>query len=121
MNYPWPGNIRELQNTLETAVLFAEKGLIVPPSLQFKPALFGKSPMTDTGRPSPGTHRADEEESPPPDLEKILVALREQGFHRGNAAKALGMSRRHLYRKLEQYGVSPDSKTLRAAVGKWLR
>src|SRR5262249_48636775 len=28
MNYPWPGNIRELQNTLETAALFAENGVI---------------------------------------------------------------------------------------------
>ena len=53
-----------------------------------------------------------------PDLERILRAIRDQCYHKGKAAEALGMSRRHLYTKLEQYGVSPESGSLKAYIEK---
>src|SRR4029434_1623340 len=98
--YGWPGNIRELQNTLETAVLFAEEGMLTPASLQFKPALFGPKK-----RGKASALRAPVFSSLEPELEKILKSLKEHGYHKVNAALALGMSRRNLYVKLEKYGV----------------
>lgn len=94
VDYSWPGNVRELQHTLETAVLYAEKGTLVPESLRFKPAL------------SEGKRMPAMEEEQPEERARILSVLRDHHFHRGRAAEALGMSRRHLYRKLKQYGVT---------------
>jgi transcriptional regulator with GAF, ATPase, and Fis domain len=111
MNYPWPGNIRELQNTIETAVLFAENGLLAPKSFQFKPAVLGRR-KSGHGPALKSHPRAPME----PELEKILIALRDQGYHKGNAAKVLGISRRNLYAKLEKYGVPFELKDLKGYI-----
>lgn len=111
MSYRWPGNIRELQNTLETAVLFAEKGVVLPSSLEFKPALVRGSDIRKTR----GT--TEMKEGPvPPELEKILLAIRDQGFHRSNAARALGISRRKLYSTLEKFGVPRELNAIKEMI-----
>jgi DNA-binding NtrC family response regulator len=53
-----------------------------------------------------------------PDLERILRAIRDQCYHKGKAAAVLGISRRHLYTKLEGYGISPESVSLKAYIEK---
>jgi transcriptional regulator with GAF, ATPase, and Fis domain/predicted Ser/Thr protein kinase len=135
LNYDWPGNIRELQNTLETASLFAERSLITPDSLDFKPALR----QAHAARPLPAarpSHVASKTSPPPatktdayrlskedvdPELERILRAIRDESFNRSNAAKALGMSRRNLYVKLEKFGVPRDDRALRDYVDRYVR
>jgi DNA-binding NtrC family response regulator len=113
MKYIWPGNIRELQNTLETAVLFAEGRSITPASLEFKPALFGPKPELKTaGTKSVALPSKDLS----PDLEKILKAIRDNGYHKGNAATALGISRRNLYVKLEKFEVPVELKELKVFI-----
>jgi len=152
LGYSWPGNIRELQNTMETSALFAEGNFITIESLRFKDALFGApppvapisyapqivaaQPMTSQPplmppaasetTPQP-VYTAPPPSPPPPaktrlnpDLERILVAIRDNCFNKANAAKELGMSRRHLYTKLEGYGVKPDEKTLKGLIEKHL-
>lgn len=129
LRYDWPGNIRELQNTLETAALFAERSLITPDSLDFKPALrqpsAGRPPApVDKPSSSPRTPaKADPAESGgiDPELERILRAIRDESFNRSNAAKALGMSRRNLYVKLEKFGVPRDDRALRDYVDRYVR
>jgi DNA-binding NtrC family response regulator len=115
MTYDWPGNIRELQNTLETALLFAEKNVIVPASFHFKPSLLGRHVL-----PKPPQTPAAQSHSIPSELERILRALRDEGFHRANAARALGMSRRNFYTKLEKFGVPRDFKSLKEYVAKYV-
>ncbi len=115
MRNDWPGNIRELQNTLETAVLFTDKGTVVPSSFQFKPVLLGQYAV-----PKPEVAKSAQDKPIPPDLEKILRAIRDQGFHRANAAKSLGMSRRNFYTKLEKFGVPRDFKSLKEYVDKYV-
>ncbi len=114
MDYDWPGNIRELQNTLETAVLFSENGVIVPKSLQFKPSLFGDQKMSVSAKPV----RPDWKPSQvlDPVLEKTLLAIRDNCYHKGMAAKALGISRRALYARLQKFGLSTDLPTIRARI-----
>jgi transcriptional regulator with GAF, ATPase, and Fis domain/predicted Ser/Thr protein kinase len=114
MAYDWPGNVRELQQVLETAVLFAEGAAgaetITRKSLQFKDAFSGGGLKPVLSSPP----AAGKEAKPlAPDLERILRAIRDQAYHKGNAAKALGMSRRHLYTKLEGYGVPAESQKLK--------
>ncbi|KAB2838664.1 sigma-54-dependent Fis family transcriptional regulator, partial [bacterium] len=111
MNYPWPGNIRELQNTLETAALFAENGAIGLKALAFKPILLGKKKAMK--------HlmmKTVAKETMDPELEKLLLAIRDNGYHKGNAAQALGISRRNLYTKLEKFGVPVELKELKSYI-----
>lgn len=110
-SYSWPGNIRELQNTLETAALFAEKGLISPKSLQFKPALFERGE-----KPSTAVINRVSAEPLDPILEKTLLAVRDNCFHKGLAAKALGISRRALYARLQRFGVGTELPRLRELI-----
>lgn len=107
LDYSWPGNIRELQNTLETALLFAENGVISAKSLQFKPALFSRRKPAKGQEPVTAAREGMDAE-----LEGMLEALRDQGFHKGNAARALGISRRNLYSKLEKHGVPLELQDL---------
>src|SRR5262249_31780052 len=93
--YRWPGNIRELRNAMERAGLLSHGELIMPEHL---PARIRQS--------SPAS--ADEVGNAPGRLEDverqtILVALREHGFNRSEAARALGISRRALLYKLQRF------------------
>jgi len=115
MGYDWPGNIRELQNTIETAALFSEKGIIVPESLQFKPGLLGKYTLPKAASP-----KSAQDKPIPQELEKMLRVIRDEGFHRANAARTLGMSRRNFYTKLEKFGVPRDFKSLKEYVDKYV-
>lgn len=134
MEYLWPGNIRELQNTLETSVLFADKDSITPQSLQFKPALLeGKltlfkatRPATETGYP-PTPRRGDFVEaggrgstrsagSAEGVLTETLRAIRDNAYHKGYAAEALGITRRALYARLKKFGLATDVKALKAKI-----
>lgn len=115
MDYPWPGNIRELENTIETAVLFAEHGVVNTKALQFKPQVFSKHPPIKSGG-SRGEARRFED----PELERILLTLRDQGYHKGNAARALGISRRNLYVKLEKFKVPIEVAELKKFIDKRL-
>lgn len=114
LNYYWPGNIRELQNTLETAALFAERGVITAKALHFKPDLLDRK----KGRLAPVTVGSAPRslEALDPELERILLAIRDKGYHKGNAAKALGISRRNLYSKLEKFKVPIELEDLKSYI-----
>jgi transcriptional regulator with GAF, ATPase, and Fis domain/Tfp pilus assembly protein PilF len=123
MGYAWPGNIRELQNTLETAVLFAEKGVISAASLHFKPALTAGGV---SARPrlsavlSKAVSEARAGEKSDPVLEETLRTIRDNAYHKGHAAEALGITRRALYARLQKHGIRTDAKSLKAEVDRRL-
>jgi DNA-binding NtrC family response regulator len=99
--YAWPGNIRELRNTLESLVILSGKRTLSGedlPAKFFKDALM---PADSTG--------ADPEDSGL-NLDKlskqtILRALETCRGNRTEAAKQLGMSRRTLHRRLNEFGL----------------
>jgi DNA-binding NtrC family response regulator len=88
--YPWPGNIRELRNILERACLLSRGR---PRSVEHFPGLLRTEPFPSP-RPSQGDSYGSEESA-------ILAALKEHQGHVAQTAKALGMSRATLYRKLQ--------------------
>jgi len=94
-NYGWPGNIRELRNTIERAVLLSQSELILPDHLpaKFREALKSAVPA------------AAIEAQPLDELERqaILAALAQHKFNRTETAKALGISRRALIYKLQRF------------------
>jgi DNA-binding NtrC family response regulator len=96
--YSWPGNIRELRNVIERAVLLATGGTIRASDL---PVLNGPSSATETKRVA-----QDGRPLSLADLERdhIATVLRQTSWHQGRAAEVLGISPKTLYRKIREYG-----------------
>jgi len=89
-NYAWPGNIRELRNVLERAVLLSDDGIIHNTGLEFESPQQGGEPVQLTLR----------------ELEKrhVLETLEAESGNMIRAAKRLGIHRSSLYAKVREYG-----------------
>lgn len=109
MKQSWPGNIRQLQNVIETAALFAEKNTITTRALQ--------SVLTETELKPVSARVNLSGGDVPADLKRILEVIQSECFNRSKAAKTLGMSRRHLYRKLAKYGLNREEDLKRFVEG----
>jgi two-component system response regulator AtoC len=98
--YRWPGNIRELENTVERAVLMAETDVITPEdlSLPFKPEF--KPGDASIRIPAAGLKWDDMEK------ELILQALSMSGWVQKEAARLLGLSTRVINYKIKQFGIT---------------
>ncbi len=92
-NYSWPGNIRELNHTIEKVVILCDSDNIGASDLNF----------------SAGSH-ADENLKKGLSLEEgekiiIINALNNNAWNISEAAKELQIGRQTLYRKIEKYGI----------------
>ena len=88
-SYPWPGNIRELQHTMERAVILSEGNVLKPTDflLHAKSAsVLGDEPLT-----------LDEME-----YQMITKALEHHDGNYSAAADQLGVSRQTLYNKMKR-------------------
>ncbi len=88
---PWPGNVRQLENVTERAVILRKAGLIQPVDLPPDMQLHGSS---EQGRTLDDLER-----------QHIVQLFEECGGNQSRVARILGISRRTVYRKLRQYGV----------------
>ena len=100
MRYSWPGNIRELLNVLERAQVLAEENTITIDDL---PENMLVHPMN-----APGAAGHENATGNPLHLEEmershVLHVLEQFKYNKVHAAKALGISRRSLYRLIEKY------------------
>jgi DNA-binding NtrC family response regulator len=97
--YPWPGNIRELENVLERMVLMAETDALelnqVPPEI--KGPQLSAPPSVFKERVGEISHLAEKQ--------MIIDALNKTNRNRTKAAALLGISRRTLQNKIKQYGL----------------
>ncbi|HKP29156.1 MAG TPA: sigma-54 dependent transcriptional regulator [Gemmatimonadales bacterium] len=89
---PWPGNVRELDHAVERATLLAQGPLIDVPDL-------GRGDATHEAAPDRARTLDDVER------DAIRAALAAHGGNVVQAARALGLSRSALYRRLERYGL----------------
>ena len=107
--YSWTGNVRQLRNCLERAVLLSDNGRIttkeLPPEVVYRterPQVsvsyngVPQSQPTAFQNASPTTLRDSERQ-------QILGALEKTGWHRGKTAELLGISPSTLYRRLREY------------------
>ena len=92
--YYWKGNIRELRNMIERAVLLSEDTLL-------KPADFSPYPG------GPGNHKEDDFNLELNERKLIEKALGKNGHNKRLTAKALGINRTTLYNKIRKYGIEP--------------
>src|ERR1700723_998566 len=92
LDHPWPGNIRELDHSIERAVLMAEGSTVRASDLGLRPA-------------REAALRLDEMSIE--DVERVLIqkALARSAGNVSHASKALGLSRSALYRRLQKYSL----------------
>jgi DNA-binding NtrC family response regulator len=95
-SYEWPGNVRELDHALERAVLLSPIETVQASDF----ALAASAPLPRGGGPDPSAMPLDELER-----EAIRQALARFDGNVSLAAKALGVSRSALYRRLSRYGL----------------
>ena len=102
--HEWPGNIRELRNVLERAVLTRKDSTILPSDLNLgsRPVIQIAPPVAPSGQASKLTLQAVERQH-------IMDVMQELNFQVGPAAEALGIPRSTLYVKLKTHGI-PSSR-----------
>ena len=101
----WKGNVRELENVVERAVIMARGELVQPEDL---PANLRQGESEETIGVTPGRLLSEVEK------EAIIKTLELTGGNRTEAAKLLGIGRRTLQYKLKEYGLSsPGEQELR--------
>lgn len=122
LEYPWPGNIRELQNTMERIVLICPEGELAPEMLNHVlPFNYQKMHMPQVEAPEPVPQTVTQESSTPvshqdvssltksslQDMEKeaIIKALIEHHGIQTKAAKQLGMTARQIGYKIKKYDI----------------
>jgi DNA-binding NtrC family response regulator len=94
--YHWPGNVRELENVVERAVALAESDLIAPADLP--PAMQERKSHDRLATAVAQGFTLDQLER-----EYIERVLEVEGGNKTRAAQRLGLDRKTLYRKLEEY------------------
>ncbi|MDA3791919.1 MAG: sigma-54 dependent transcriptional regulator [Desulfobacula sp.] len=100
--YNWTGNVRELENQIERAVVMARGPLIMPEDLSLTPPPPDLLPSVDRG---PGQSLKEILR----EVEKSIIvrALDENRWNRIKTASALQMSRKALFYKIDAYGLAP--------------
>ncbi len=122
--YSWPGNVRQLKNCLERAVILSNNGRIsvneLPPEVA-RPTLSAAAfpvtvPQVMPGADANAVAGTFANNAPPSpaslrDVERqqILAALEQTGWHRGKTAEILGISPSTLYRRLRDYDLERRS------------
>jgi DNA-binding NtrC family response regulator len=93
--YGWPGNVRELQNVVERAVLLADGPRIAARDLRLAPS-------------APAAPSLQEMSLEDAERALLRAALRRSGGSVQDAARALGLSRSAMYRRMEKLGLRSD-------------
>jgi PAS domain S-box-containing protein len=96
LDYPWPGNIRELQNALQFSIVRCNNELIQPDDLPLELRRLN-APIC---RPGTSTKLSPE---------AVQAALKSSGGNKAKAAKQLGVGRATLYRFLDVHPYMADS------------
>ncbi|BAN69443.1 sigma-54 interaction domain-containing protein [endosymbiont of unidentified scaly snail isolate Monju] len=103
--HDYPGNVRELRNLIERAVIYAADEPLRIEHLVFDHLLFADDADRETGGKrliDPEAARLLDRRGSGPSVEEMLRVLAECDGHRGRAAERLGISERTLYRHLKR-------------------
>ena len=99
LKYDYPGNVRELENIIERAVVISRNSVISVDDLPFdEESIYPE----DAGKKGEGLLRGSVEEM---ERKLILEAMEKSGDHQTKAAEILGISERMLRYKLKKYGL----------------
>jgi transcriptional regulator with PAS, ATPase and Fis domain len=116
LRYSWPGNVRQLQNVIERAVVLTQGSMITPRNLpqevvhqvphdSYRESASSLHPVEQTDRPAPlvtasqSLNLADREKA------ALLAALEQCRGNKKKAAELLGIHRPTLYTKMKKFGL----------------
>lgn len=100
--YDWPGNIRQLENSIERAVILKRNGELTAADVHLPDAHSDDCLVQiDDGQPLSETINRIEESI-------IMQALANSDWNYSRAAATLGLTRQSLHYKLKKYGISKD-------------
>jgi PAS domain S-box-containing protein len=102
LNYQYPGNIRELENIIEHACVLCQGEVIERRHLPLYVQTISSHREGETIFRPDVVEARDQRER-----EFIIEVLKEHRWHRQKAARALGMDRTTLWRKMKKYNISP--------------
>jgi DNA-binding NtrC family response regulator len=103
LNYAYPGNVREMENILEHALILCRNAPIEDHHLpDYLYLSFRRTPRKNSSTGFDGSGRQERE--------AIAAALEKHKGHRGKAARDLGMDRTTLWRKMKRLGGDNPSK-----------
>lgn len=104
LQYSWPGNIRELENIVQRAVLLAKRPLLdasdLPPQIQRRDTLPQSSLPVSSDRLRHAMAL--------PEKQIILNALQANRWNRNLTAEQLGINRTTLYKKMKKLGLQEE-------------
>jgi transcriptional regulator with PAS, ATPase and Fis domain len=100
-NYSWPGNVREMRNTLERAIIVCEGSLIETKHL---PPGFGQAPMRMSAEDPDSVHLGVGTTVEEAEKQLIIKTLEATSNNKTRAAEILGISLKTLHNKLKEYG-----------------
>jgi len=115
--YPWPGNVRQLRNCLERALLLANDERIttneLPPEIvnpttatTFAPNYAGATAAAGASLSAEGANAVQQPPLREVERQQIVAALEQTNWHRGKTAEILGISPSTLYRRLRDYNLT---------------
>jgi len=102
LDYTWPGNVRELENALEYAVAVCKGQTILPEDLPVEPP----QPLgSGIASGAPALPAAVDLHHASADVDRLRKALEAHRWRRVDAARALGISRATLWRRMREAGL----------------
>ncbi len=102
MAHPWTGNVRELQNSIERAVILSEGGEILPEHLGLR--VHREAHLADIPLEGP-LHQVSEAASRQVEIKMIRNVLHETGGNKSRAAGILQVSYKTLLTKIKDYNI----------------
>lgn len=103
IEYSWPGNIRELENAIEGAVIMAKTGIANRADIPNFTKFTIEAPKS-LKSPEKNLRRAVEQ----PEKEHIISILKDCNWNRNKAAASLGVNRTTLYNKMKKYNINEE-------------
>jgi len=115
IKYPWPGNLRELENALESALNLTDGDQL---RLEHIPSHIWEYAIEITTKPGAEFDKDLDDSLAEYERDLLIAALKAAGNNRSEAARLLNISRSGLYKKLKKHGVFRNDNTEQLSEGR---
>jgi DNA-binding NtrC family response regulator len=109
-NYDWPGNVRELMNLIQRLLIVGADSEVSVEEIDAALGTASPTAPTPTGQPMAINYNLPMRQAREQfERDYLEYQLRQAGGSVGKVAKAVGLERTHLYRKLRSLGIDPKN------------